>query len=137
MIMDEPAGFGFFNHTLKALHNMKTTIVSFALVALLSVGAFANPRLSNKSKAKATTATVEQQLSTQLSYPDALQGVLNNSVVMIQYRINSNNRISDVQVLTANKQLNQELSRQLTGIKVNTPEADPNQVRTARLRFQI
>lgn len=51
---------------------MKTTIASLALVMLLSVGAFANPRLSNKSKAKATTATVEQQLSTQLSYPDAL-----------------------------------------------------------------
>ena len=116
---------------------MKTTIASLALIMLLSVGAFANPRLSNKSKAKATTATVEQQLSTQLSYPDALQGVLNNSVVMIQYQINDNKRISNVQVLTANKQLNQELARQLTGIKVNTSEADPDQVRTARLRFQI
>ena len=135
--MDEPAGFGFFNHSLKALHNMKTTIASLALIMLLSVGAFANPRLSNKSKAKATTATVEQQLSTQLSYPDALQGVLNNSVVMIQYQINDNKRISNVQVLTANKQLNQELARQLTGIKVNTSEADPDQIRTARLRFQI
>lgn len=56
---------------------------------------------------------------------------------MIQYQINDNKRISNVQVLTANKQLNQELARQLTGIKVNTSEADPDQVRTARLRFQI
>jgi hypothetical protein len=117
---------------------MKTTIVSFALALLLSTGAFANPRLSNKSKAKAPAVlTVEQQLSTQLSYPDALQGAVRNSVVMVQYKINDNNRVSDVQVLTANKQLNRELSRQLTGLKVNTTEADPNQVYTARLRFQV
>jgi len=118
---------------------MKTTIVTFAMVALLSVGAFANPRLSNKSKAKAPakTTTVEQQLSSQLTYPDALQGVVNNSVVVVQYTISNANRVSNVQVLTANKQLNQELYRQLTGIKVNTTEADPNQVYTARLRFQV
>ncbi|MCY7359972.1 MAG: hypothetical protein LH609_21470 [Rudanella sp.] len=116
---------------------MKTTIVSFALVVLLSVGVFANPRLSNKSKAKVSATTVEQQLSTQLSYPDALQGATQNSVVMVQYKINGNNRVSDVQVLTANKQLNQDLTRQLTGIKVTVAETEPNQVHTARLRFQI
>ncbi len=118
---------------------MKTTIVTFAMVTLLSVGAFANPRLSNKSKAKAPaqTTSVEQQLSMQLTYPDALQGAIRNSVVVVQYKISEANRVRDVQVLTANKQLNGELSCQLTGIKVNTSEADPNQVHTARLRFQI
>jgi hypothetical protein len=120
---------------------MKTSIVSFALVALISVGAFANPRLSNKSKAKATTvqapATVEQQLSTQLTYPDALQGALRNSIVVVQYKINQANQVNDVQVLTANKQLNQELSNQLNGLKVSTLTSDPNQVHTARLRFQV
>lgn len=116
---------------------MKTTIVSFAMVMLLSVGAFANPRLSKKSKAKVPTTTVEQQLSTQLSYPDALQGATQNSVVMIQYKINDHNRVSDVQVLTANKQLNQDLSRQLTGVKVFVAETEPNQIHTARLRFQV
>lgn len=118
---------------------MKTTIVTFAMVTLLSVGAFANPRLAKKSKAKvsAQTTSVEQQLSTQLTYPDALQGAVRNSVVVVQYKISEANRVSDVQVLTANKQLNKELSRQLTGIKVNTSEVDANQVHTARLRFQI
>ncbi|TAE22866.1 MAG: hypothetical protein EAZ91_23150 [Cytophagales bacterium] len=118
---------------------MKVTIALFGLVALLSVGAFANPRLSNKSKAKAAparTTSVEQQLSANITYPDALLGAAHNSVVVVQYAVN-NNRVSNVQVQTANGDLNKELTRQLTGLKVNIAGAEPNQVYTARLRFQL
>jgi outer membrane biosynthesis protein TonB len=119
---------------------MKTSIVSLALVAILSVGAFANPRLSNKSKAKAApakVATVEQQISSQLTYPDALANATRSSVVIVQYKITEDSRVSDVQVLTANKQLNSEITAQMRGLRVNSSALDPQQVYTTRLRFQV
>lgn len=115
---------------------MKTLVFALIALGLLTGEAFANPRTKKQSKAK-PTATVEQQLADHLTYPDALHQTKGNGVVVIQFKLNQNDRVTDVTVFSADKALNNELSKQLTNVKLAPAQsAEAGQVYTAQLRFR-
>jgi hypothetical protein len=116
---------------------MRTLVFAMILLGFTS-GAFANPRNKKQSKANPqTTATVEQQLANHLTYPEALRELKGNGVVVIQFRLNENDRVTDVTVHSANQALNHELTNQLKHIKLTTTtEAAADKVYTAQVRFQ-
>lgn len=119
---------------------MKTPVFTLITLGLLTSGvftdAFANPRTKKQSKAK-PIAPVEQQLANHLTYPQALQQTKGNGVVVIQFRLNQNDRVTDVTVFSADEALNHELSKQLTNVKLAPAQsAEASQVYTAQLRFR-
>jgi hypothetical protein len=133
-------GLVFFIHFLKAYNAMKTLAIAALMLGLTSVGAsanaFANPRNKEQSKAK-PVATVEQQLANHLTYPEALQQAKGNGVVVIQFKLNQNDRITDLTVHSANEGLNAELANQLRNVKLTPVKTtSPEQVYTAQLRFK-
>jgi Gram-negative bacterial TonB protein C-terminal len=116
---------------------MKTLVFAMILLGFTS-GAFANPRNKKQSKANPqVTATVEQQLASHLTYPDALRELKGNGVVVIQFRLNENDRVTDLTVHSADQALNRELTNQLKHIKLTAnAKATADKVYTAQLRFQ-
>ena len=115
---------------------MKTLVSSCIILGLTAVGAFANPGTKKHSKAK-PQVSLEQQLSSQLTYPDAMQKATGNGVVVVQFRLSDDNKVVTPTVFTADKQLNDELTRQLLNAKLTLPQsADVDQLHTARLRFK-
>ena len=98
-------------------------------------GAFANPG-KQLSKAK-PQVSLEHQLATQLTYPQALQKATGNGVVVVQFRLTNDNKVVNPTVFTADKQLSDELTKQLMNAKLARPESDnADQLHTARLRFK-
>jgi hypothetical protein len=115
---------------------MKTLICSWIILGMSTVGAFANPGTKKISKAK-PQVSLEQQLASQLTYPAALQKATGNGVVVIQFRLSDDNKLVNPTVFTADKELSDELTKQLINAKLSLPEsASSEQVHTARLRFK-
>ena len=116
---------------------MKTLICSWIILGFATVGAFANPGTKKISKAK-PQVSIEQQLANQLTYPVAMQRALGNGVVVVQFRLTENNKLANPMVFSANKQLNDELAKQLMNAKLSLPEGEVgDQLHTARLRFRV
>lgn len=115
---------------------MKTLVCSWIILGVTAVGAFANPGTKKISKAK-PQVSIEQQLASQLTYPAALQKATGNGVVVIQFRLADDNKLVNPTVFSADKQLNDELTKQLLSAKLSLPESGyGDQVHTARLRFK-
>lgn len=115
---------------------MKTFVCSWIILGVATVGAFANPGTKKISKAK-PQVSLEQQLTNQLTYPAAMQKATGNGVVVIQFRLADDHKLINPTVFTADKQLNDELTKQLLNAKLTLPESgDSEQVHTARLRFK-
>lgn len=116
---------------------MKTLICSWIILGFATVGAFANPGTKKISKAK-PQVSIEQQLANHLTYPAAMQHALGNGVVVVQFRLAGNNKLVSPMVFSANKQLNDELTKQLMNAKLSLPDGEASdQVHTARLRFRV
>ncbi len=115
---------------------MKTLVCSWIIFGVATVGAFANPGTKKISKAK-PQVSLEQQLTSQLTYPAAMQKATGNGVVVIQFRVADDNKLVNPTVFTADKQLNDELMKQLMNAKLSLPESgNADQIHTARLRFK-
>ncbi|MVM38899.1 hypothetical protein GO730_17385 [Spirosoma sp. HMF3257] len=117
---------------------MKKNLALLMLVGFLATQAYAAPITTHKPKA--SKATLEQQLAKYISYPDALKPIQQAGIVVVQFRINSANKLCQVEVFSQNEQLNNDLIRQLTGLKLKGYTEDVSefaqQVHTVRLRFK-
>jgi hypothetical protein len=76
------------------------------------------------------------RLSGRLTRPTVLNKQPGNAVVVVQFRIAECGRLTDLRVHTADRDLHQELTRQLYGIRLKHPAGDTTQVHTVRLRFR-
>ncbi|WP_128546175.1 hypothetical protein [Larkinella soli] len=85
---------------------------------------------------KPSTETVAAQLSRYIVYPDLLRDSGRSGVVVVSFRLDADHRLADLQVHTANTELNETLVRRLTGRKLRVPEAETGHVQWVRLRFQ-
>lgn len=113
---------------------MKKNLALLMLVGFLATQAYAAPITT--SKPKAAKATLENQLSKYVSYPDALKPTQQAGVVVIQFKVNAANELCQLEVFSKNEQLNNTLIRQLTGKKINGYGSDSGELHTVRLRFQ-
>ncbi|AUD04773.1 hypothetical protein [Spirosoma pollinicola] len=113
---------------------MKKNLALLMLVGFLATQAYAAPITTTKSKAP--KATLEQQLSKYVTYPEALKPTQQAGVVVIQFRVNSSSEVCKLEVFSQNEQLNSALIRQLTGKKINGYGSETSEVHTVRLRFQ-
>lgn len=113
---------------------MKKSFFLLTLVGFLAVQAYATPTKTRKTKAP--KATMEQQLAKYISYPDALKPTQRAGVVVIQFRVNAENELCQLEVFSQNEQINNALLRQLTGKKLEGYGSDAGELHTVRLRFQ-
>ncbi|QJW91345.1 hypothetical protein HNV11_19165 [Spirosoma taeanense] len=113
---------------------MKKVLFFIALVGFLMTQAYATPAKIRKTKAP--KANLEQQLSKYISYPDALKPAQQAGVVVIQFRINADNELCQLEVFSQNEQINNTLIRQLTGKRLNGYGGDAGELHTVRLRFR-
>jgi preprotein translocase subunit SecF len=115
---------------------MKTLVCSWMLIGLTTVVAFANPGTKKQSKAK-PQANLEQQLASQLTYPEALREGKGGSVVVVQFRLAGDHSVMTPTVFTANEKLKNDLTQQLLRAKLTVNEtAAPGDLHTARLHFK-
>ncbi len=112
---------------------MKKLLFLLTLVGFLATQAYATPTKNRKTKAP--KATLEQQLAKYVSYPDVMPAN-KAGVVVIQFRVNAENELSQLEVFSQNQQLNNALTQQLTGKKLVGYGSDTGEVYTVRLRFQ-
>jgi hypothetical protein len=113
---------------------MKKSLFLLTLVGFLATQAYATPTKIRKTKAP--KANLEQQLAKYISYPDALRPTQRAGVVVIQFRVNSDSELCQLEVFSQNEQINNALLRQLTGKKLAGYGSDANELHTVRLRFQ-
>ncbi|WP_266368752.1 energy transducer TonB [Tellurirhabdus rosea] len=113
---------------------MKNLIFLLLLVGLTTAGVNAKPRSSKKAQPK---QRLEQQLTNYISYPDVLQDGNREGVVVVQFKVNEENRMSQVAVLSQDEKLNNSLIKQLTGKKIEVAKAGSQEMHTVRLRFQL
>ena len=113
---------------------MKTVVSSLLLAGMVTAGTFAKP--TNPLKKAAAPTDLGRQLSTYISYPVSLPKNPNGAVVMVQFKVGTNNRLRQLAVFSADTKLSDDLVRQLTGRKLALANADPDQVYTARIHFQ-
>lgn len=113
---------------------MKKSLFLLTLVGFLATQAYATPTTTRKTKAP--KANLEQQLAKYISYPDALRPAQRAGVVVIQFRVNSENQVCQLAVFSQNEEINNALLRQLTGKKIVGYGSDASELHTVRLRFQ-
>ncbi|GAB4000588.1 hypothetical protein GCM10028807_54040 [Spirosoma daeguense] len=117
---------------------MKKNFALIMLVGFLATQAYAAPKKPHKPNA--AKATLEQELANYISFPSALKPIQQTGVVVVQFRINSDNKLCQVEVFSHNDQLNSELIHQLNGVKLKSYQNDLSeyvqQVHTVRLRFK-
>lgn len=113
---------------------MKKSLFLLTLVGFLAVQAYATP--SKIRKTNAPKATMERQLAKFISYPDVLRSTRQSGIVVIQFCVNANNEVCQLEVFSQNEQLNNSLLQQLTGKKLVGYGSDTGERFTARLHFQ-
>ncbi|WP_128546078.1 energy transducer TonB [Larkinella soli] len=114
---------------------MKTLMIFCTLCLTLAMSL----RASNPKKIT-LKQTLEQQIASYISYPEVLLQAESEGVVVIRFRIDANNRLTDLQVYDGEDgKLNATLIKQLNGKKVFLTE--PNHVEKqeyqARLHFRL
>ncbi len=112
---------------------MKKSLFLLTLVGFLATQAYATP---TKRQPKTSRTNLEQQLAKYISYPDVLKQTQQPGVVVIQFKINPDSKLAQLEVFSQNEQLNNSLLQQLTGKKLAGYGSDGNEVYTVRLRFQ-
>ena len=70
-----------------------------------------------------------------MNYPNVMREGSHAGIVMITFGVSENNRLSRLTVHTANRELNDELIRQLTGKKIRLADNNPFETYTVRLHF--
>lgn len=109
------------------------SLFMLTLVGLLATQVSATP---TKRKPQLSKTNLEEQLVRYISYPDVLKQTQQAGVVVIQFKINADSKLAQLEVFSQNDQLNNSLLRQLTGRKLAGYANDGNELYTVRLRFQ-
>ena len=112
---------------------MKKNFALLMLAGILTTQAYAAPLSTDKAKAPKTT--LEQQLATYISYPNAFRPAQQAGIVVIQFWVNEANELCQLKVFSQNEQLNNTLLRQLTGKKLKDYTGNSGELHTVRLRF--
>ncbi len=76
------------------------------------------------------------RLGAYLTLPAALSNQHANAVVVVRFRIDADGRLTDLRVHTDDASLRQELTRQLSGVKLSRHAGDDTLLYTVRLRFR-
>lgn len=111
----------------------KVCILLFILAAPLLVAA-TSPR-TGKLKAR-QARSLGEQVNAYLAYPELLKKRNAEGIVVIQFRVDEENRLGKLQVYSGNEELNADLTRQLTGRKIYLADSTPFDTHTVRLHFQ-
>jgi len=111
---------------------MKSLFSSLALALIIYAGAFASSLFTGVSTPK---SALEIQLAKQITYPAAMLTSTHGGTVMIQFQLDETNHLEAVKVFTENAQLNAELTKQLTGLKVSRSGLHDEKRYIVRVRF--
>ena len=116
---------------LNSLSTMNRIVI--ALVFLLFSGSLlAKPRTN---KRLTFNTELSQQIASRVVYPAVMQVGNHEGIVVITFGISENNRLSRLTVHTANRELNDDLTRQLVGQKIRLADNSPFETYTVRLHF--
>ncbi|GAB3253669.1 hypothetical protein GCM10027347_13590 [Larkinella harenae] len=114
---------------------MKTVLIFSTLCLALAI------TLRASSHKKITLKqTLEQQIASYALYPEILQQVDNEDVVVIKFRVDAQQRLSDIRIADGdNKTLNATIVKQLMGKKIflTEPNVNENQEYQAKVRFRL
>ncbi|WP_147368098.1 hypothetical protein [Fibrisoma montanum] len=126
--------------SVRPLHTRlnKLFVLNCILVALVLVGVtgsgMAKPR--DDKRPATTQPQLARAVIAHVTYPKVMAEGNYAGVVVVTFRIAEDSRVSQVTVHTANRKLNDELTGQLLGKKIQVPDLHPDDVCTVRLRFR-
>lgn len=114
---------------------MKKLCILLLLVLSLPTFVVANLPRIGKSKAR-QVRSISEQVNSILTYPEILRKGNHAGIVVIQFRVDEENRVTKLQVHSGNDELNADLIRQLIGRKLYLTESTPFDTHIVRLHFQ-
>lgn len=114
---------------------MNKIVCLLTLLSVLAAQSYATAP-AKIGKPKVPAFTLEQQLEKYVSYPDVLGEGQRSAVVVIQFRVDAEDKLCQLKVFSQNDAINQTLIRQLTGRKLSGYGRDATQLHTVRLRFR-
>jgi hypothetical protein len=113
--------------------------LAFTLVMLLfTTGlSLAKPGTSKRINKRPSTAPAQlsQQVASYISYPQVLREGQREGIVVITFSVSENNRLSRLKVHTFDRDLNDDITRQLVGKKIRLADNNPFETYAVRLRF--
>jgi|GEM_PF-7134885 len=115
---------------------MKTLLIALVLFANISI---ANPSNRKPSMTLAKTeqeVSLENQLTAYLNNSVAFQQSARQGVALLVFRVNAQNRITDLDVQSGNENLNQRLHKQLAGKKLNGLDTERPGVYQVRVSYR-
>ncbi|GAA4467508.1 hypothetical protein GCM10023189_51330 [Nibrella saemangeumensis] len=92
--------------------------------------------LADPAKETKRAQSCEEQLAAYLTCPDVLKEKKLSGIVVIQFQVNADSRLAQLEVFSADERLNASLIRQLTGKKVNLTDNEYKKTYTVRLHFR-
>ena len=114
---------------------MKTLVSIFALCAVLMTGTVtaANPTvLTIKTDAE---VKLENEISHLIAYPKVF-GQQSRGEVLVRFRVDGSNRITDVRVVGGSEDLNRRIQQQLAGKRLKGADYSQTQSYNIRLKYQ-
>ena len=114
---------------------MKKLCILLLFVFSLPTFVWANSPRFGKTKTR-QARPVSEQIDALLTYPEIFKKGNQGGIVVIQFRVDEENRVAKLQVHSGNAALNADLIRQLTGRKLYLTESTPFDTHTVRLHFQ-
>lgn len=119
---------------------MKKSALFLVLMGLAVWGATLRPAFAKPRTVKSNAPALpqwERQLLSHIKYPEVLQQGNHEGVVVVRFRVDEESRLAKLEVFTNNQELNQDLTRQLTGKKVLVTDGYVPETHTVRLRFRL
>lgn len=111
---------------------MKKTALVIALVGLLGAS---DPLVARPVKGGKQIQSYEEQLAAYLVYPDVLKDRNLAGIVVIQFQLNADSRLSGLEVFCVDEQLKASLTRQLNNRKLAVADNEFRKTYTVRLHF--
>ena len=95
----------------------------------------ARPRSNKAIGTGSSASSLGGQVSAQMSYPEVLRRGNHRGIVVVTFGIAYDNSLWRLQVHTENRELNEEIARQLAGCRIRLADSTPMETYTVRLRF--
>lgn len=105
------------------------------LLLTISGSLVAKPRTTLRPKVMSSSAELNKQIASHVTYPTVLHEGGHKGIVVISFSVAENNRLAKLTVHTANQELNDDLTRQLVGKRIRLSDNNPFETYTVRLRF--
>lgn len=88
-----------------------------------------------KKHSAPSAAQLSQQVASHVSYPSILREGSHEGIVVITFNVTETNKLAKLTVHTTNQELNDDLTRQLTGKKIRLADNNPFETYMVRLHF--